>query len=254
VRVRADVRAPRFGFGPNVRRDSIGIITHVSGETCHVDFPRRHGWRGAVAEMERVSLAVGDRVRVRADVRRPRYDWGSGVTHESIGTIDRINDASCHVNFPNHHGWHGVLDEMERVEPQAQPGAHRSIMDDDDVLRLLHEDEDFFWERVGAPERAPTPPPPVQRRHSMRRSMPAGAAGTAGGSGLDDGGLECLERVVAMGFETEAALRALRRTERHGRGPRRVHAALDILVASGHGAGPPLEGDLVVPPPAYRSL
>ena len=36
-------------------------------------------------------LQVGDKVRVKREVKEPKYKWGSGVSHETVGTIRRVD-------------------------------------------------------------------------------------------------------------------------------------------------------------------
>ena len=36
------------------------------------------------------TIRVGDRVRVKASVKTPRYKWGS-ITHRSVGTVTSIS-------------------------------------------------------------------------------------------------------------------------------------------------------------------
>ena len=68
-------------------------------------------------------LQVGDKVRVKREVKEPKYKWGSGVSHETVGTIRRVDsDGDCKVDFGGRQRrWNGVLDEMELVA--AGPGS-----------------------------------------------------------------------------------------------------------------------------------
>ena len=68
-------------------------------------------------------LQVGDMVRVKREVKEPKYKWGSGVSHETVGTIKKIDsDGDCKVDFGGRQRrWNGVLDEMELVA--AGPGS-----------------------------------------------------------------------------------------------------------------------------------
>ena len=43
---------------------------------------------------------VGDRVRVRRDVTTPRYEWGEGVDHSSVGRLTWFSGAQCTIDFP----------------------------------------------------------------------------------------------------------------------------------------------------------
>ncbi|XP_077977425.1 E3 ubiquitin-protein ligase TRIM56-like [Glandiceps talaboti] len=60
-------------------------------------------------------IKVGDRVRVRQSVTKPKYNWGS-VTHQSIGTVTVVNGADIRVAFPTvKFDWLGKIMEMELV-------------------------------------------------------------------------------------------------------------------------------------------
>ena len=65
----------------------------------------------------------GDRVRVRGDVARPRFEWGEGVDHHSVGRLTWFSGARCTVDFPRHGGWNGLLAELERVAPSRDLAA-----------------------------------------------------------------------------------------------------------------------------------
>ena len=62
-------------------------------------------------------IKVGDRVRVKASVETPRYNWGSkGVSHDSVGVVTRLDsDGEMRVDFPEHSDWMAFLSEMEKV-------------------------------------------------------------------------------------------------------------------------------------------
>jgi len=126
---------------------------------------------------------VGDRVRVRADVRTPTYQWGGSISHASVGVIERIygeRDERCDVRFPERaSSWLGLLDEMELVGYTTPPPAARAAISD------------------------PTAPPP----HAARRAQDA----------MDDGSAlrsaQCLQKCTDMGFPmNEALLAAIART------------------------------------------
>ena len=60
------------------------------------------------------TMKIGDRVRVRQCVASPKYGWGSSVDHKSSGTLKRIDDGGdVIIDFPNHSGWRGRLEEIE---------------------------------------------------------------------------------------------------------------------------------------------
>jgi len=75
-------------------------------------------------------------------------------------------------------------------------------------------------ERVGEPAAATAAP-----------QGPAQSAISAEEDGLDEAGIECLEKVVGMGFAPETALLALRRTAHESGGGARLQATIDVLVA-----------------------
>ena len=66
-----------------------------------------------------VEPSAGDRVRVRAEVSRPRYEWG-GVRRGAVGTLLRFSGDECIVDFPACRRWRGLLSEMERVTAAEQ--------------------------------------------------------------------------------------------------------------------------------------
>ena len=51
---------------------------------------------------------TGDRVRVRREVTRPRFDWGDGVDHDSVGRLTWFSGDRCTVDFPRHPEWNGA--------------------------------------------------------------------------------------------------------------------------------------------------
>ena len=62
---------------------------------------------------------VGDRVRVKSSLTKPKYNWGQ-VTSTSIGKLTRIDDdGDCRVDFPEQSDWNGLLSEMEVVGTSA---------------------------------------------------------------------------------------------------------------------------------------
>ena len=58
-------------------------------------------------------IVVGSLVRVKPSVFSPHYGWGS-VTSDSVGVVTRLDDnGEMTIDFPEHSGWMGYLDEME---------------------------------------------------------------------------------------------------------------------------------------------
>ncbi|KAG9269564.1 E3 ubiquitin-protein ligase KEG-like [Astyanax mexicanus] len=57
---------------------------------------------------------IGDRVRVKASIQTPKYQWGD-ASHKSVGVITTLKGDDMVVNFPEHSGWKGRNSEMELV-------------------------------------------------------------------------------------------------------------------------------------------
>ncbi|XP_068082847.1 E3 ubiquitin-protein ligase HERC2 [Anabrus simplex] len=68
-------------------------------------------------------IKVGDKVKVKASVKNPKYKWGS-VNHNSIGVVTSIssNGRDLSVDFPQQSNWTGVVTEMELV-----PCCHQGV-------------------------------------------------------------------------------------------------------------------------------
>mmetsp|Transcript_35764 Transcript_35764/g.115000 ORF Transcript_35764/g.115000 Transcript_35764/m.115000 type:complete len:235 (-) Transcript_35764:307-1011(-) len=139
VRVRRSVTSPRYGWG-GITHESVGTLTSTDNPNrVVVDFPRRGSrWRAELHELERVApreLAVGDRVRVRRTVDRPRFEWG-GVTHEDVGrllSVDRSrgpDGITATVRFPSFPSWNAAVEELEHADGAEAPPAPRRPVED----------------------------------------------------------------------------------------------------------------------------
>uniref|UniRef100_A0A8C2BWI6 Tripartite motif-containing protein 65-like n=1 Tax=Cyprinus carpio TaxID=7962 RepID=A0A8C2BWI6_CYPCA len=125
VRVKPSVLTPTHKWGA-VTHKSIGVVQKIQGDSLTVDFPEQKNWTGIVSEMETVASAgsgsssldsvikIGDQVRVKPSVVTPTHKWGA-VTHKSIGVVQKIQDESLIVDFPEHKKWTGLVSEMELV-------------------------------------------------------------------------------------------------------------------------------------------
>ncbi|KAL7871657.1 hypothetical protein SRHO_G00066400 [Serrasalmus rhombeus] len=97
----------------------------LDGDSLTIEFPEHKSWKGLVSEMELASSAdsgyfrVGDRVRVKASVNTPKYEWGD-ASHKSVA----INGEKMTVDFPEHKSWNGLVSEME-LAPSADQGYFR---------------------------------------------------------------------------------------------------------------------------------
>ena len=81
------------------------------------------------------SFGIGDSVRVKSSVERPRHSWGS-VTHDDCGIVTSGSsfNSTLTVDFPTHSDWNASANEMERCGP-CQSGEQE--VDDDVVLKVL---------------------------------------------------------------------------------------------------------------------
>ena len=62
-------------------------------------------------------------MRVRASISKPRYDWGY-VDHTSIGPVHSLEDPDeVIVDFPEQHGWRGLISELEVVVDDSEGEA-----------------------------------------------------------------------------------------------------------------------------------
>ncbi|KAL1253680.1 hypothetical protein QQF64_015909 [Cirrhinus molitorella] len=122
VRVKPSVVTPTHKWGA-VTHKSIGVVQkiHSSLESLIVDFPEHKKWTGLISEMELVTgadlddIKVGDSVRVKSSIITPKHNWGGHVTHKSVGIVKDIKSENVIVDFPSHKGWKGILSEMELV-------------------------------------------------------------------------------------------------------------------------------------------
>lgn len=68
---------------------------------------------------------VGDRVKVKESVEKPRYGWGDAVTHKDIGVVKEVHEDRLEVNFPTfmegRYNWSAHALEMELApEPEEE--------------------------------------------------------------------------------------------------------------------------------------
>jgi hypothetical protein len=71
-----------------------------------------------------MTFKVGDKVRVKASVGEPAFDWGQ-VSPGDVGTVRTIDtkDSDMIVDFPSQRGWMAESQEMELVvERRKSPG------------------------------------------------------------------------------------------------------------------------------------
>ena len=143
VRIRPSVETPRLGL-QRWTRNTIGRISEVSSETGwvraqtirEIDF----SWAAYPSDLERVqavrALRVGDMVRVRRHIVRPRFGWGD-IDHDRIGTLLSV-DHNTHepafrvtatVSFPGDavpraYPWNARVEELELALGPDVPEDH----------------------------------------------------------------------------------------------------------------------------------
>ena len=88
-----------------------------------------------------VDPSVGDLVRVRPGIF-PKYEWGE-ATSSSIGRLIDFEGDHCVVDFPAHAQWHGLLSEMEKVEPS--PAALPPLVGDSVRVRPSVAEPAYGW-------------------------------------------------------------------------------------------------------------
>ena len=69
------------------------------------------------------TIEIGSWVKVREDVQNPRYGWGGIDRRNHCGRVRAIEGDSVTVDFDNHSGWSGHLDEMELAETISPEGV-----------------------------------------------------------------------------------------------------------------------------------
>jgi len=55
---------------------------------------------------------------VFAGAAAPQHGWGQ-IEKGDIGTVTRVEDGECRVDFDKQSGWNGVVWEMMVVKPAA---------------------------------------------------------------------------------------------------------------------------------------
>lgn len=147
VRIRPSVETPRLGL-ENWTRNTIGRISEVYSDrtlVCVKTMPETDfSWTAYPSDLERVeavrALRVGDLVRVRRHIVRPRFGWGD-IDHDRIGTllsVDHNTDEStlqvtATVSFPGDaearaYPWNARVEELELALGPDVPQDHAQHM------------------------------------------------------------------------------------------------------------------------------
>ncbi|KAK8631230.1 hypothetical protein V6N13_079987 [Hibiscus sabdariffa] len=117
VKFRRRITAPTYGW-QGARHKSVGFVQNVvDRDNLSVSFCTGEA-RVLVNEVVKViPLDRGQHVKLRADVKEPRFGW-RGQSRDSIGTVLCVDDDGIlRVGFPGaSRGWKADPAEMERVE------------------------------------------------------------------------------------------------------------------------------------------
>mmetsp|Transcript_22393 Transcript_22393/g.49042 ORF Transcript_22393/g.49042 Transcript_22393/m.49042 type:complete len:901 (-) Transcript_22393:399-3101(-) len=157
VRIRREVSEPRYGWGePRVTHEMVGKVVHSGANSdLHVQFPNKtlivHS-----SDIELVRdgsspssvVEVGDKVRVRADIREPKYKWGE-AKQGMVGRVLRIDDdGDCIVDYPAIlFPWRGLCSEMEVVQPGIKTYGDMKLGDKIEVRPTVSEPK-YKWGSV----------------------------------------------------------------------------------------------------------
>uniref|UniRef100_A0A7S0J3E2 RING-type E3 ubiquitin transferase n=1 Tax=Calcidiscus leptoporus TaxID=127549 RepID=A0A7S0J3E2_9EUKA len=143
VRVRPSVPRPRFEWG-DASPDAIGTLVSFDGDRCVVDFPGHRSWFGLLSEMERVMAsdevpAVGDTVRVRADVHDSQIRAAPPSSRSTMGTLLELSTDSSGretgvVSIGGSRNWTALLTDLELVTPDGRALKH----DDPSARAAVH--------------------------------------------------------------------------------------------------------------------
>eukprot|EP00249_Psilotum_nudum_P023910 c29025_g1_i1 orf=417-5300(+) len=117
VKFKRSIKSPMYGWQGAVPK-SIGFVQSVPDKE-HVIISFCSGEARVLSEevIKVVPLDRGQHVRLKADVKEPKYGW-RGQSRESIGTVLCVDDDGIlRVGFPGaSRGWKADPAEMERVE------------------------------------------------------------------------------------------------------------------------------------------
>ena len=147
VRIRPSVETPRLGL-ENWTRNTIGRISEVYSDrtlVCVKTMPETDfSWTAYPSDLERVeavrALRVGDMVRVRRHIVRPRFGWGD-IDHDRIGillsvdhnTHESVDRVTATVSFPGDaetraYPWNARVEELELALGPDVPQDHAQHM------------------------------------------------------------------------------------------------------------------------------
>ena len=98
-------------------------------------------------------IQIGESVRIMYTVLNPYYNWGK-ANHHAIGTVRDINGKDVVIDFPNHIGWQGRIDEIERAihSPKRIISDCEKIVEErqassniEDTMNLFDRNRNTFW-------------------------------------------------------------------------------------------------------------
>ncbi|KAF3549576.1 hypothetical protein DY000_02000535 [Brassica cretica] len=118
VKFKRDVTTPLHGWqGANPK--SVGFVQNILAENEDMIVAFCSGEARLLANevVKLIPLDKGQHVRLRKDVKEPRFGW-RGQSHDSVGSVLCVDDdGTLRVGFPGaSRGWKADPAEMERVE------------------------------------------------------------------------------------------------------------------------------------------
>ncbi|KAI5068319.1 hypothetical protein GOP47_0016664 [Adiantum capillus-veneris] len=117
VKFKRSMKVPKFGW-QGANRKNVGFVQSVVDKDCLIVSFCSGEARVSVEDVVKVvPLDRGQHVRLKADVKEPKYGW-RGQSRDSVGTVLCMDDDGLlRVGFPGaSRGWKADPAEMERVE------------------------------------------------------------------------------------------------------------------------------------------
>ncbi|XP_043241633.1 E3 ubiquitin-protein ligase KEG-like [Amphibalanus amphitrite] len=142
-----------------VHETDIGTVTKLDKDGLH-DLNVQVHWHKAggaswvryvhVELLEDSGVRLGEQVRVRRSVVRPKYGWGS-VNHDSVGKVTGLSsDGDVIVHFPEKRGWKALMSELEPATAERREEAVRKKIGVGDQVRVKRSVDEprFKWGNV----------------------------------------------------------------------------------------------------------
>ena len=107
---------------PEIKNDYYAFKKDLADKVIEVS----NGYKRREGEFE-----LGDKVRVKKSVAKPKYGWGFTVTHDDVGVVSEINGENIKINFKGHSDWNACAHEMELVNSHKElsKGKVKNLVD-----------------------------------------------------------------------------------------------------------------------------